>query len=50
MGDRLVSSVMLPAGSGLLDGRRNSLLESAQDATLLSLSMLEIQGQTIAPA
>jgi hypothetical protein len=28
-----------PAGNGLLDGGRNSLLESAQEATIISLSM-----------
>jgi hypothetical protein len=35
-----------PAGNGLLEGGRNSLLESAQEATLSSVAISAIQRQT----
>jgi len=35
-----------PAGSGLLEGGRNSLLESAQEATLTSVSMAGLARQS----
>jgi hypothetical protein len=36
----------LPAGYGLLEGGRNSLLESAQEATLMSVPTPALAGQS----
>jgi len=38
IGNRLFSLGLHPAGNGLLEGGRNSLLESAQQATLTSVA------------
>ena len=42
---RLFSLGLHPAGNGLLEGGRNSLLESAQQATLTSVAILAFPRQ-----
>jgi len=42
----LVSQKKQPAGHGVLEGGRNSLLESAQEATLMSVPTWAMEGQS----